>query len=146
MRDWSDWWAVHALLTDAFAGMHDRIDPPSSLLRMDTEALSRSGAPLAAVDGSRLIGCLVMTPKAPALYLSKLAVATEARRSGIAAQLINAAAAEARARGLGWLELQTRVELIENHRTFEALGFAEVGRTAHPGYDRSTSITYRRRA
>ena len=42
------------------------------------------------------------------------------------------------------LELQTRVELTENHATFRALGFVEVARTAHPGYDRPTSITFRR--
>jgi hypothetical protein len=45
--------------------------------------------------------------------------------------------------GLDHLELQTRVELTENHATFRAMGFVETGRTAHPGYDR-TSITFRR--
>jgi hypothetical protein len=42
------------------------------------------------------------------------------------------------------LELQTRVELEENHAAFRAMGFAEAGRTAHPGYDRPTSITFRK--
>jgi phosphinothricin acetyltransferase len=42
------------------------------------------------------------------------------------------------------LELQTRVELIENHKTFGALGFEKVAETAHPGYSRPTSITMQR--
>jgi hypothetical protein len=36
------------------------------------------------------------------------------------------------------------VELVENHAAFQALGFAETGRTAHSGFDRPTSITYRK--
>jgi hypothetical protein len=56
------------------------------------------------------------------------------------------AEADAMARALGrpLLELQTRVELTENHAIFAALGFREVGRTAHPGYDRPTSVTMER--
>ena len=42
------------------------------------------------------------------------------------------------------LELQTRVELGANHAAFQRLGFVEVGRTAHDGYDRPTSITFRK--
>jgi hypothetical protein len=44
-----------------------------------------------------------------------------------------------------FLELQTRVELIENHKTFAALGFEKVAEAAHPGYDRPTSIVMRKR-
>jgi hypothetical protein len=46
-----------------------------------------------------------------------------------------------------WQSLQVtaaRVELTETHATFRALGFTETGRTAHPGFDRPTSITFRR--
>jgi hypothetical protein len=56
------------------------------------------------------------------------------------------AEAEAMARELGRpvLELGTRVELTENHAAFAALGFREVARTAHAGYDRPTSVTMER--
>ena len=56
------------------------------------------------------------------------------------------AVAERRARelGLAAVELQTRVELVENHATFAALGFVETARTAHKGYDRPTTITFRK--
>jgi hypothetical protein len=50
----------------------------------------------------------------------------------------------ARARGLRALELQTRIELVENHHTFAALGFAKVAETCHPGFSRTTSLTSRK--
>jgi hypothetical protein len=46
--------------------------------------------------------------------------------------------------GLCALALQVRVELAANQRTFAALGFEEVARTAHPGYGRATRVTMRR--
>jgi len=39
---------------------------------------------------------------------------------------------------------ETRIELVENHATFAALGFHIADKTAHPGYDRATSITMTR--
>ena len=44
----------------------------------------------------------------------------------------------------GALELETRIELTENHETFAALGFVKVSEGAHPGYDRTTFITMRK--
>ena len=58
--------------------------------------------------------------------------------------LIALAEARARALGLPVLELQSRIELVENHATFRAMGFALVGATRHQGYDRDTSLTFRR--
>jgi ribosomal protein S18 acetylase RimI-like enzyme len=139
------WPAILALLHDAFAYMDGRIDPPSSL---------HSLTPLALTDqttkgeiwtlGHPPIACVFLTPKPHALYIGKLAVAPSHRRQGLARQLIDFAETRARALHLPALELQTRVELTENHATFRALGFAEVARTAHPGYARPTSLTFRR--
>ncbi|MGA1181653.1 MAG: GNAT family N-acetyltransferase, partial [Marivivens sp.] len=96
------------------------------------------------VIGTPHLACIVLTPKADALYLGKLAVATSEGGKGDARTLIDQAETRARALGLSALELQTRIELTENQRTFEAMGFTELARTAHEGYDRPTSITYRR--
>jgi hypothetical protein len=51
--------------------------------------------------------------------------------------------AEALARhwNLKALVLETRIELVENHLAFAAIGFAKTMESAHPGYDRTTSIT-----
>lgn len=124
--------------------MEDRIDPPSSLRGLTPEALTRQtevgeiwiiGAPVA---------CVFLTPRPGALYIGKLAVAASHRGQGLARRLIDQAEMRAQVMRLPALELQTRVELVENQATFRAMGFQEVGRTAHQGFDRPTSITYRR--
>ena len=90
------------------------------------------------------VACMFLTPKPGALYVGKLAVAASHRGQGLARRMLDRAEARARDLGLPALELQTRVELVENQAAFLAMGFVEVGRTAHKGYDRPTSITYRR--
>lgn len=142
--DPSLWPAILALLQAEFAYMQGRIDPPSSLNDLTPDALTDQarqgeiwiiGAPVA---------CVFLTPRPAALYLGKLAVARSHRGQGMARRLIDLAEARARDHRLPALELQTRVELTENHAIFRALGFVEVGRTAHPGHDRPTSVTFRR--
>jgi len=54
---------------------------------------------------------------------------------------VDLAGARAKALGHARPDLQTRVELVENHAAFAAMGFAMTGTTAHKGDDRPTSIT-----
>jgi ribosomal protein S18 acetylase RimI-like enzyme len=141
----SDWTGTLALLRAAFAFMEGRIDPPSSLHRLtaeDISAMARDGEVW--LIGDAPDACVFLTLKPGALYLGKLAVTDTARGQGYARRLIALAETRARAHALPVLELQTRVELTENQATFRALGFVETGRTAHPGYGRPTSITFRR--
>ncbi len=141
------WEAVIALLRQSFAFMERRIDPPSSLTRMtaaDLAEMAERGGALVAEAGGRPVACLFAEPEGDALSLSKIAVADAWRGKGLARALIHAAEAEARARGLAALVLQSRVELTETHAAFAALGFVPIGTTAHPGYDRPTSVTFRR--
>lgn len=136
---------VLALIRAAFAFMEGRIDPPSSMRALTGAVVQRQAA-----EGEVwLIGrapeaCVFLTPKPGALYVGKLATAESARRRGHARALIALAEVRARALGLSLLEVQSRVELTENHAAFKAMGFAAVGATRHPGYDRDTSLTFRR--
>ncbi|MDR7123407.1 GNAT family N-acetyltransferase [Pseudotabrizicola sp. 4114] len=140
-----DWPAVLRLIQTEFASMEGRIDPPSSMHALTAEAIAgqaRRGEVW--VTGTPPVACMILTPKPQALYLGKLAVAGTHRGKGLARTLVEVAATRARALGLPVLELQTRVELVGNHAAFRAMGFAEVGRSAHPGYDRATSLTFQR--
>jgi GNAT superfamily N-acetyltransferase len=134
---------VHALLRTEFAYMDGRVDPPSSMGRLTVAELA-SGPGEVWVIGSPPVAGVVLTPKRGSLYIGKLAVSTVERGKGLARELIDQAAARATELGLSMLELETRVELTENHRTFESMGFVEFDRTAHRGHDRVTSITFRR--
>ena len=133
------------LMRDCFAYMEGRIDPPSSLGKV-TQASLQETASEAEIwcIGAPPVACMVLTPKPDVLYLGKLCVAPPHQRLGLARHLIDHASARARALDLPMLELQTRVELVNNHATFRAPGFTEYARTAHAGYDRPTSITMRK--
>jgi GNAT superfamily N-acetyltransferase len=143
----SDWTGLLALLRSAYAYMESRIDPPSSLLRLDVAQLeekAREEALILALEGQRLVGCGFASLREDCVYVGKLAVDATVRRRGVARRIMEAAEALARAHGRPFLELETRIELIENHETFAALGFGKVAESAHPGFDRPTSITMRK--
>jgi GNAT superfamily N-acetyltransferase len=142
----ADWATVRALVLEAFAYMQGRIDPPSSALRMTVSSMAAdamAGALLLAESDGALAGCVFARPRRDALYIAKLAVRPDLQGRGIGRALIAATRDEARARGLAAVELETRVELIENHAAFARLGFVKIAETAHPGYARPTSITMR---
>jgi len=144
--DFADWEAVRALIHDAFAYMDGRISPPSSALQLTPQSMAADaakGALLLAASGRNLVGCVFVRPKEDALYIGKLAVRPGLHGSGIGRALVRAARAEALALGLKALELQTRIELTENHAAFARMGFTKTAETAHPGYQRPTSITMR---
>jgi len=146
-RDFGRWQALLALILDAFAYMAARIDPPSSALRLTADAIAEEverGIVFVAEADGELVGSLFCQGQGDALYLGKLAVRPDRQGQGIGRSLVRAAEAEARRRGLAALELQTRIELTENHAAFAAMGFVKTGESAHPGYDRPTSITMRR--
>ncbi|MDH3668602.1 MAG: GNAT family N-acetyltransferase [Paracoccaceae bacterium] len=145
--DYPHWDVMLALILDAFTYMEGRIDPPSSAHRLTVEAMAAqaaSGMVWVIEDGGRPIACAFGKLSGEALYLGKIAVAQGYRGRGLARRLIEKAASEARAKGRAWLELESRIELAENHAAFGAMGFVKTGETAHPGYDQSTSITMRR--
>ncbi len=140
-----DWGAILALIRGAFAGMDGRINPPSSALALTPAVLARQAArDMLWLIGTPPVACVLGTVRGDALYLSKLAVAPDAQRRGHARALIAAAETCARTLRLAALTLSTRVELAENHATFRALGFAEVGRSTHPGFAQPTSVVFRK--
>jgi GNAT superfamily N-acetyltransferase len=144
--DFTDWERVRALILDAFAYMGPRINPPSSALRLTVQSMKADadkGALLLAERAGELVGCVFARPKGDALYIGKLAVRPGLQGAGIGKKLVDAAREEARRRGIGMLELETRIELVENHATFAHMGFVKTGESAHEGFDRPTSITMR---
>lgn len=138
---------ILSLIRAEFASMEGRIDPPSSMHRLTEAGVTRqaeTGEVWVIGPAQAPLACLFLTPKPGALYLGKLAVAGDARGQGHARRLVALAEDRARALGLAALELQTRIELTENHAAVTRLGFVCVGGTAHPGYDRVTSWTWRK--
>ncbi len=141
------WDDLLALILRAFAPMHGRIDPPSSALLLTPDGLRLKASEerlFLAFGGCRLAGCAFLAERQGYFYLGKLAVEPELQGRGIGKALVAAVERYARRAGKSAIELETRVELVENHATFARLGFIEIGRTAHSGYSRPTSITMRK--
>jgi GNAT superfamily N-acetyltransferase len=133
------------LIRRAFAYMQDRIEPPSSMHRLTVEAIdSQCASGEVWTIGRPPHACVFFEALDDRLYIGKLAVDDAARGQGCARRLIELAAARARGRGKAFLELKTRIELIENHEIFRRLGFRKTCDGAHEGYDRPTYIVMRR--
>ncbi len=141
-----DWLELHKLVLRAYAFMDERIDPPSSLHRMDAAAFRQKADDetlIICTHNDSLVGCMFCRLDGAWLYVGKVAVDPHWQGQGIGRKLFDQAFSLARRLGATGLELQTRVELTENHRAFEKLGFTKTGQTTHKGYARPTSITMR---
>jgi N-acetylglutamate synthase-like GNAT family acetyltransferase len=143
----SDWPQLVNLVRESFAYMDARIDPPSSIKNMGVDEFKTKAASetlILALEERAIIGCMFAAVRDSCIYVGKVAVNPTWRGRGVACAMFAAAENLARAHGRKFLELQTRVELVENHATFAALGFIKVGDSAHEGYSRPTSITMRK--
>jgi phosphinothricin acetyltransferase len=133
---------VLTLIQTSFAYMTGRIDPPSSMHQLTISKLAEAakGSWLLAL-GDPVAACLLATPLPHALYLGKIAISEDLRGRGVLRALLAASEVLARSMSLSRLELQVRLELVENQKIFGKCGFIETARNAHPGYDRVTEIT-----
>jgi predicted N-acetyltransferase YhbS len=138
-----EWQALRDLIARAFAGMEGRIDPPSSLHRLTAQDIATQAIEGEVwVIGEPAVACVFLTPLPHALYLGKLAVHPGHQRKGFGRALIELAENRARQLGRPALELSTRIELVENHTTFKALGFVQTASSAHAGFDRPTTLVF----
>lgn len=125
--------------------MDGRIDPPSSMHRLtlaDIAEQCQSGEVWVCGDPPQ--ACIFLTERDGRLYLGKLSVEAALRGRGVARALVDLAEARARMRGIDALELDVRIELVENHATFERLGFEKVAARSHQGFDTPTYFTMRK--
>ena len=146
-RDFQQWEHLLELLRAAFANQEHRINPPSSVYALGAGSLAEKSSQehlFVATVASDLAGCVFALDRPSLLHVSKLAVWPHLQGRGIGRRLMNAVEAFARESDRTVLELETRIELDENHRTFEALGFSRVSEHAHEGYDHPTYIRMRR--
>ncbi len=136
---------VLSLIQRSFAFMEGRIDPPSSMHRLTVDSIAeqcRDGEVWTLDDP--ITACIFLTPKPEALYVGKLAVDEPMRGRGLARKLIRHAELRALDLNLPTLELETRVELTENHVTFGRMGFTKTAEGAHDGHERPTFIIMRK--
>lgn len=140
--------AIAATIATAFAQYRGILVPESSAFRETPEAittqLAAGSSVIVAERNGTMIGCVVTEVLEGDLYFGRLAVLPEARGTGLAKRLIGAVEDEARRRGLTGVRLGVRIALEANQRLFNSLGYREISREAHPGFDHPTSINMRK--
>ena len=140
--------AIAATIATAFAQYRGILVPESSAFRETPEAittqLAAGSSVIVAERNGTMIGCVVTEVLEGDLYVGRLAVLPEARGTGLAKRLIGAVEDEARRRGLPGVRLGVRIALEANQRLFNSLGYREISREAHPGFDHPTSINMRK--
>ena len=105
-----DWDQLMAHLHSAFAYMDGRINPPSSLHRMDANQLRLKAeveSLFLAFNGNELVGCMFCRVEPEFIYVGKVAVSAASQGQGIGKQLFNAAFELAHRLGRPELELET---------------------------------------
>lgn len=137
-----------AVIAASFAQYRGRLVPESGAFRETAATIAAeleggAGAIVAERNGE-LLGCVLVEEKEGDLYFGRLSVLPSARGRGLARLLIQAVETEARRRGLAGVRLGVRVVLTDNQRLFQALGYDETSREAHPGFDHPTSINMRK--
>lgn len=131
------------LMRRAFGEYRGVLKPESSVFSETVDVVQAKlavGGGLLATRGSEPVGCIIAEVKDDRGYLGRLAVLPAARRSGLARRLIAGAEALLLGRGLRLVELNVRIALPGNIALFEAAGYRETQRLAHPGWSEPTYL------
>jgi len=144
----SDAAAVAATIAAAFEQYRGKLQPESGAFRETAKGIAgelrRGAGAIVAERNGRVVGCVMTKMLDGDLYFGRLAVLPEARGTGVAKRLIEAVEADARSRGLPGVQLGVRVVLTANQKLFASLGYVEISRESHPGFDYPTSINMRK--
>lgn len=140
--------AIAATIAAAFEQYRGKLNPESGAFRETAEGIAAelardSGAILAERNG-KVVGCVMVKLLDGDLYFGRLSVRPEARGLGISRRLVEAVEDEARRRELPGVRLGVRVVLTDNQELFRSLGYEEISREAHEGFDYPTSINMRK--
>ncbi len=140
--------AIATVIAASFAQYRGRLVPESGAFRETPETiaaeLERGTGAIVAERNGEMVGCVLVEEVEGDLYFGRLSVVPSARGQGLAKRLIDAVEAEACRRGLSGVRLGVRIVLTDNQRLFQARGYRETSREAHPGFDHPTSITMRK--
>jgi ribosomal protein S18 acetylase RimI-like enzyme len=132
----------------AFEQYRGKLVPESGAFRETADGIAaelKNGAGAIIAERNEVVlGCVMTKVEEGDLYLGRLSVLPAARGEGVARRLIAAVEDDARARGLPGVRLGVRVVLTDNQRLFNSLGYREISREAHEGFDYMTSINMRK--
>jgi|SRR6476469_1562387 len=128
--------AVHALVQRAYAPYVDRIGRQPGPMTDDYPAKIEQGHLSVAIDGSGVVGLIVLVEEPDHLLVENVAVDPGRQSAGIGRTLLAFAEETARAAGLRTLRLYTNAAMTENLAFYPRLGYEEVDRRTDNGFER----------
>jgi ribosomal protein S18 acetylase RimI-like enzyme len=137
-----------ATIAAAFEQYRGKLVPESGAFHETADGiateLKKGASAIIAERNGVVLGCVMTRLEEGDFYLGRLSVLRAARGEGLARKLIAAVEDDARARGLPGVRLGVRVVLTDNQKLFRSLGYREISREAHEGFDYPTSINMRK--
>jgi len=120
------------------------LQPPSSAVRKTMALLEQelaAGGALVTEFDQHVVACVLHQPRHDALYFHRLAVLPALHGRGIGRALINTVEQLARTSGSARVELSVRLELDQQRRFYESLGYQTIGYGSHADFDQPTYAT-----
>jgi ribosomal protein S18 acetylase RimI-like enzyme len=127
---------IRTIVRGAYAHYVPRVGREPAPMTADYAALVAAGEVRVAVDGTSVVGVLVLRPVPGAMHLENVAVDPAVQGRGIGRLLVEHAEHEAREAGLPAVELYTNARMTENVALYPRLGYVETGRRSDDGFDR----------
>lgn len=130
-----------ATLHTAFEEYRGWLDPPSGVHAETIESIQsklKTSSAVIAFVGNEAAGCVFYEPKGTHLYLGRLSVLPQFRKSGVGRALIDYVEAQAANLGIHCVQLGVRIALPQLKAYYEKLGYRILSYETHPGYTQPT--------
>jgi ribosomal protein S18 acetylase RimI-like enzyme len=128
--------AVAELVNAAYGHYVARIGRPPGPMNADYAQVLRDAAVTVAVDGSAIVGVLVLAETEDGFTIENVAVAPAHQGRGLGRALLLLAESEARRAGHAAIALYTHELMTENLALYQRIGYVEFDRRGEPGLRR----------
>ena len=128
--------AITECVAAAYRHYIDRLGRPPGPMLDDYRKVIQQHHVLVLVDGTNIVGVLVLIRQTRSLLLDNVAVHPAYQGRGLGRQLMALAEKEARRVGLTTVTLYTNERMTENLELYKRLGYMETERKTEQGYQR----------
>jgi ribosomal protein S18 acetylase RimI-like enzyme len=133
-----------SILHAAFEEYRGWLDPPSGVHAETIESIQaklKTATAVIAYVGDEAAGCVFYEQENEHIYLGRLSVLPQFRKSGIGRELIDYVEAQAVNLGVPRVQLGVRIALPRLKAYYEKLGYRIISYETHPGYTQPTYVT-----
>ncbi|PZW31140.1 acetyltransferase (GNAT) family protein [Thermosporothrix hazakensis] len=128
--------AIETCVRRAYACYLARMEREPAPLHADYLSLIKDGTVYVLPTTEGICGVLVMMPERDAMFVENVAIDPRFQGQGLGRLLFSFVEQEALKAGLKAIRLYTNAVMVENFRFYRRLGFEEVDRRLHEGYQR----------